>query len=68
MGYEEEWKTLHVQNEMAKVYQLTAVSFEDKVILFGGQHDASYNMYSLDEDGTMLEDLSADPLIPGAMC
>ena len=40
----------------------------DRIILFGGSCHASYNMYSLSEEGELIEDLSADPIIPGIMC
>ena len=40
----------------------------DRIILFGGCCHATYNMYSLSEEGALIDDLSADPLIPGEMC
>ena len=40
----------------------------DRIFLFGGTNYASYNLYSLTEEGELIEDLSADPIIPGSMC
>ena len=68
LAWEGEWKTLPLNGKIAKTYHLAAVPYLSRVMLFGGASHASYNMYKLDEEGNLLEDLSGDPLIPGAMC
>ena len=64
---ESEWKALPRNEEIAQTGQLAAVSFHNKIALFGGIDHASFNMYILSEDGGLEQDLSSDPLIPGGM-
>ena len=49
--------------------QLTGVvKFKNKILLFGGHSDISYNTQILSTEGELEQDLSEDPLTPGAMC
>ena len=48
---------------------MAAVELENKILLFGGHSDSSYTTCFLNkEGGEVVEDLSEDPLTPGAMC
>ena len=66
---DEWWRILPVDERMAKTYHLGAALFkEDEIVLFGGHQGTSFNMYLLDEEGQIIQDMSKDPLIPGWMC
>ena len=57
-----------MQDKISKTFSFAAVTIQNKVLLFGGAENPFYKMYAFDEEGGLLEDLSADPLIPGWMC
>ena len=40
----------------------------NQILVFGGAAIASYNAYTFDEEGELLEDISDDPFIPGYVC
>ena len=61
------WKTLPFDERVAKAYLLVGVSYEGKVLLFGGRFLSGHNMQSFSEEGEFVEDLSEDPLVPGYM-
>ena len=58
IGREGEWKTLPLNDTIAKTFSLACVQLEDKIIVFGGESAASYNMYILSEEGELVGDLS----------
>lgn len=61
------WKTLSFDERVANAYLLVGVSYEGKVLLFGGRFLSGHNMQSFSEEGEFVEDLSEDPLVPGYM-
>ena len=67
MDCEGKWKTLPLNENIAKTWHLAGVEFQGRIVVFGGVSCVSYNMYTLSEEGELLDDLSADPLVPGFM-
>ena len=65
---EGKWKTLPLNAKIPKTWQLAAVEYTDKIVVFGGHSLASFNLFILSREGELEQDLSNDPLIPGAMC
>ena len=63
-----EWRTLPLNDKIVETFHLAATQYGNKIVLFGGFSLASYNTYILSEEGKVEQDLSQDPLIPGAMC
>ena len=63
-----EWCVLPLQEKLEKNYDMVAVPYLDKILLFGGRDNTSYNMYSFNQDGCLLHDLSHLAYIPGNMC
>ena len=63
-----EWRTLPLNDQMAKTYDLAATQYGNKIVLFGGDNHATFNTYIYSEEGELERDLSEDPLIPGRMC
>ena len=68
MGLETKWSTLPLKNQIAKTLGLIGVQFEGRILVFGGTPWSSFNMYALNEEGELLENLSEDQNIPGYMC
>ena len=64
---EGKWKSLPLNNSVARGYNLVAVSFWNEITLFGGYLNGIYKMHSFTEEGELQRDLSSDPLIPGYM-
>ena len=64
IGSDQEWRIVSLNEKMAKTDHLCAVSFEDKIVVFGGTIAASYSSYILSEKGELLKDQSKEALIP----
>ena len=60
-----EWQILPINYEVWKTYNLAAVSYLNKIFLFGGESTCYMNEFS--EEGELKKDLSGDSLIPGFM-
>ena len=59
---------LPLNGKIPKIFELAALSFCSKILVFGGLlHNFHYSLL-LSEEGELEEDLSADPLIPRYMC
>ena len=41
---------------------------KNQIVIFGGYHAASHNMFILTEEGELKEDISDGSIIPGTMC
>ena len=65
LDHQAEWRVLPLCEKIRKSSQLSAVSFEGKVLLFGG-HLAwqSKTLMKLNEEGEVEEDLSEEVLMP----
>ena len=56
-----------MNKKIAITFVLTAASYRNKVVLFGGSYGAKLITYIFSREGELEEDLSQDPLIPGEM-
>ena len=60
-----EWKTLPLNDKIAKTYSLTGAQYGNAIVVFGGSPVISLNTLIL--RGELKQDLSQDALTPGGM-
>lgn len=67
IGKQGQWKLLPLDERVAASYDLAAAVIENKIYVFGGRENTSYNMYAFNEEGELVQDFSDLVDIPGMM-
>ena len=67
LDWETEWRLVPLFYQIAKTSYLPAVSFEGRILLFGGIEPTCLSTYVFSEEGELEKDLTSDPLIPSGM-
>ena len=57
-----------INKRVAQTYHLAAAPFLDKILVFGGAHNAEFYMALYNQEGGLIGDLSKVPNIPLYMC
>ena len=64
---EAEWRALPFDVKIANTFDIAAVSFKAKIVVFGGSSLNLKNLYIFSEEGELESDFSDSPQTPGSM-